>query len=76
MPVMVMMILPLRCLVHCLVCHYGMDLSMIVLLALIMLVGTVVNSSIVLIDYINIRRAVDRRRTRHHGGLPLRVRPL
>lgn len=58
MPVMVMMILPIA-LSGALfgLPITGMDLSMIVLLALIMLVGTVVNSSIVLIDYINIRRA-------------------
>ncbi len=65
MPVMVMLILPIA-LSGAL---FGlpltrMDLSMVVLLALIMLVGTVVNSSIVLVDYINIRRARGQERTR------------
>lgn len=55
----------------------GMDLSMIVLLALIMLVGTVVNSSIVLIDYINIRRARGQEKDEAiMEACPLRVRPI
>ena len=57
MPVMVMLILPIA-LSGAL---FGLpltrqDLSIIVLLALIMLVGTVVNASIVLVDYISIRQ--------------------
>lgn len=78
MPVMVMLILPIA-LSGAL---FGlpltrMDLSMIVLLALIMLVGTVVNSSIVLVDYINIRR--ERGQEKNEAILeacPLRVRPI
>ncbi len=78
MPVMVMMILPIA-LSGALfgLPITGMDLSMIVLLALIMLVGTVVNSSIVLIDYINIRRARGQEKDEAiMEACPLRVRPI
>ena len=78
MPVMVMMILPIA-LSGALfgLPITGMDLSMIVLLALIMLVGTVVNSSIVLIDYINIRRARGQDKDEAiMEACPLRVRPI
>ena len=78
MPVMVMLILPIA-LSGALfgLPLTGMDLSMIVLLALIMLVGTVVNSSIVLVDYINIRR--ERGQEKDEAimeACPLRVRPI
>ena len=78
MPVMVMLILPIA-LSGALfgLPLTGMDLSMVVLLALIMLVGTVVNSSIVLVDYINIRRS--RGQEKEEAILeacPLRVRPI
>ena len=50
---------------------------MVVLLALIMLVGTVVNSSIVLVDYINIRRANGMEKEEAIlAACPLRVRPI
>ena len=78
MPVMVMLILPIA-LSGALfgLPLTGMDLSMVVLLALIMLVGTVVNSSIVLVDYINIRR--ERGQEKDEAimeACPLRVRPI
>lgn len=78
MPVMVMLILPIA-LSGALfgLPLTGMDLSMVVLLALIMLVGTVVNASIVLVDYINIRR--ERGQEKDEAimeACPLRVRPI
>lgn len=78
MPVMVMLILPIA-LSGAL---FGLpltrqDVSMVVLLALIMLVGTVVNSSIVLVDYINIRRANGMEKEEAIlAACPLRVRPI
>lgn len=78
MPVMVMLILPIA-LSGAL---FGLpltrqDISMVVLLALIMLVGTVVNSSIVLVDYINIRRANGMEKNEAIlAACPLRVRPI
>ena len=77
MPVMVMMILPVA-LSGALfgLPLTGMDLSMIVLLALIMLIGTVVNSSIVLVDYIQVRRARGQEKNEAiMEACPLRVRP-
>ena len=55
----------------------GRDLSMISLVALIMLAGTVVNASIILVDYINVRR--ERGESREEAivnACPLRVRPV
>ncbi len=55
----------------------GRDLSMISMVALIMLAGTVVNASIILIDYIKQRR--DRGEEREEAILnacPLRIRPV
>lgn len=78
MPVMVMLILPIA-LSGALfgLPLTGMDLSMVVLLSLIMLVGTVVNSSIVLVDYINIRRARGQEKDEAiMEACPLRVRPI
>ncbi len=78
MPVMVMLILPIA-LSGAL---FGLpltrqDISMVVLLALIMLVGTVVNSSIVLVDYISIRRANGMEKNDAIlTACPLRVRPI
>ena len=78
MPVIVMMILPLS-LSGAL---FGLpitrqDISMIVLLGLIMLTGTVVNSSIILVDYINVRRAAGQdRESAILAACPLRVRPI
>lgn len=78
MPVMVMLILP----VALSGALFGLpatrqDLSMVVLLGLIMLVGTVVNSSIVLVDYINIRRTNGMEKNEAIlAACPLRVRPI
>ena len=78
MPVMVMLILPLA-LTGAL---FGLpvtrtDISMVVLLALVMLVGTVVNSSIVLVDYINIRRSRGQdKNSAIMDACPLRIRPI
>ena len=50
---------------------------MIVMLGLIMLTGTVVNNSIVLVDYINVRReAGQERKQAILEACPLRVRPI
>ena len=52
-------------------------LGMIVLLALIMLIGTVVNSSIVLVDYIETRRSRGQEKDEAiMEACPLRVRPI
>ncbi len=78
MPVMVMLILPIA-LSGALfgLPLTGQDLSIIVLLALIMLVGTVVNASIVLVDYISIRRANGMEKNEAIlAACPLRVRPI
>lgn len=78
MPVIVMMILPVAfggALFALPVT--GRDLSMISLVALIMLAGTVVNASIILVDYIRQRR--ERGESREEAILhacPLRVRPV
>lgn len=78
MPVMVMLILPIA-LSGALfgLPLTGQELSIIVLLALIMLVGTVVNASIVLVDYISIRRASGMEKNEAIlAACPLRVRPI
>ncbi|MGM9578694.1 MAG: efflux RND transporter permease subunit [Evtepia sp.] len=78
MPVMVMLILPIA-LSGALfgLPITGQELSIIVLLALIMLVGTVVNASIVLVDYISIRRANGMEKNEAIlAACPLRVRPI
>ena len=78
MPVIVMLILPVAfagALVALPVT--GRDLSMISLVSIIMLAGTVVNASIILVDYINTRR--ERGESREEAILhacPLRVRPV
>ena len=55
----------------------GRDLSMISLVALIMLAGTVVNASIILVDYINVRRERGESRTEAIlNACPLRIRPV
>ena len=78
MPVMIMMILPVAFTGALFALPLtGRDLSMISLVALIMLAGTVVNSSIILVDYIRIRR--ERGESREEAILhacPLRVRPI
>lgn len=78
MPVIVMLILPVA-LSGALfgLPVTGQEISMIVLLGLIMLTGTVVNNSIVLVDYINVRRAAGQERTQAIlEACPLRVRPI
>ncbi len=78
MPVIVMMILPVAFSGALFALPLtGRDLSMISLVALIMLAGTVVNASIILLDYIRQRR--ERGESREEAILhacPLRVRPV
>ena len=78
MPVIIMMILPIAFAGALFALPLtGKDLSMISLVSLIMLAGTVVNASIVLVDYIKQRR--DRGETREGAILhacPLRIRPV
>lgn len=78
MPVIIMMILPVAFTGALFALPLtGRDLSMISLVALIMLAGTVVNSSIILVDYIKTRREMGE--TREDAILkacPLRVRPV
>ena len=78
MPVIVMMILPVAFTGALFALPVtGRDLSMISLVALIMLAGTVVNASIILVDYIRQRR--ERGESREEAILnacPLRVRPV
>lgn len=78
MPVIVMMILPVAFSGALFALPVtGRDLSMISLVALIMLAGTVVNASIILVDYIRQRR--ERGESREEAILhacPLRIRPV
>jgi len=78
MPVIVMLILPVAlsgALFSLPVT--GQEISMIVMLGLIMLTGTVVNNSIVLVDYINVRRESGQERKQAIlEACPLRVRPI
>ena len=78
MPVIVMLILPVAFSGALVALPLtGRDLSMISLVSIIMLAGTVVNSSIILVDYINTRR--ERGESREEAILhacPLRVRPV
>ena len=78
MPVIVMLILPIS-LSGALfgLPLTGKDLSMVALLGLIMLAGVVVNASIVLVDYINVRRARGQEKIPAIlEACPLRVRPI
>ena len=78
MPVMVMMILPVAFTGALFALPItGRDISMISLVSIIMLAGTVVNSSISLVEYIKIRRGMgeDRVEAILHA-CPLRVRPI
>jgi len=55
----------------------GRELSMISLVSLIMLAGTVVNNSIILVDYINVRRARgESRQDAILNACPRRIRPV
>ena len=78
MPVIVMMILPVAFTGALFALPLtGRDLSMISLVALIMLAGTVVNSSIILVDYIRQRREQGESRVDAIlHACPLRVRPV
>lgn len=78
MPVIIMLILPVA-FTGALVAlpATGRDLSMISLVALIMLSGTVVNNSIILVEYIKIRRERgEDRKTAILHACPLRIRPI
>lgn len=78
MPVIVMMIIPIAFGGALFMLPVtGRDISMISMVALIMLAGTVVNASIILVDYIRQRR--ERGESREEAILhacPLRVRPV
>ena len=78
MPVMVMLILPVAFTGSLFGLPLtGRDLSMLSLVSIIMLAGTVVNSSIILIEYIKVRREKgEDRRTAILNACPLRVRPI
>ena len=78
MPVIVMMILPVAFTGALFALPLtGRDLSMISLVSLIMLAGTVVNSSIILVDYIRVRREMgESREEAILKACPLRVRPV
>lgn len=78
MPVIVMMILPIA-LTGALfgLPITGNDLSMIVLVGLIMLSGVVVNASIILVDYIKVRRLLGHsKEDAILEACPLRIRPI
>ena len=78
MPVIVMMILPVSLLGSLSTQFlFGMKISIVSMVSVIMLAGTVVNSSIVLVDYIKTRRL--RREEKNEAILnacPRRVRPV
>lgn len=78
MPVIVMMILPVAFTGALFALPLtGRDLSMISLVALIMLAGTVVNNSIILVEYIKIRREMgESREDAILKACPLRIRPI
>ncbi len=78
MPVMIMMILPVAFSGALFALPLtGRDLSMISFVALIILAGTVVNASIILVDYIRIRRDLgESRETAILKACPLRIRPV
>ena len=78
MPVIIMMILPVSFTGALFALPLtGRDLSMISMVALIMLAGTVVNASIILIDYVRQRRERgEDRTTAILNACPLRIRPV
>ena len=78
MPVIVMLILPVAFTGALFALPLtGRDLSMIYLVSLIMLAGTVVNNSIILVEYIKIRRQMgEERETAIMKACPLRIRPI
>ena len=78
MPVIVMMILPVAFTGALFALPLtGRDISIISLVSIIMLAGTVVNSSIILVEYIKIRRGMgESREEAILHACPLRVRPI
>ena len=78
MPVIVMLILPVAFTGALFALPLtGRDLSMLSLVSIIMLAGTVVNSSIILVEYIKVRRAKgESREEAILHACPLRVRPI
>ena len=78
MPIMVMLILPVAFTGALFALPLtGRDMSMIALVSIIMLAGTVVNSSIILVEYIKIRRGMgESREDAILHACPLRVRPI
>ena len=78
LPLMVMMILPTAFSGALFALPItGRDLSAISLVAIVMLAGTVVNSSIILVEYIRVRRATgESREEAILKACPLRIRPI
>lgn len=78
MPVIIMMILPVGLLGSLsLLPFFGMKVSMLAFVGVIMLSGVVVNSSIVLVDYIKIRRSRGEEKNEAIlNACPRRVRPV
>ena len=78
MPVIVMMIIPVAFAgALASLPLFGRDLSIMALVALIMLAGTVVNNSIILVEYIKIRREMgEDRESAILKACPLRIRPV
>ncbi|MDD5931722.1 MAG: efflux RND transporter permease subunit [Oscillospiraceae bacterium] len=78
MPVIVMMIIPVAFTGALAILPLtGRDLSLMALVALIMLAGTVVNNSIILVEYIKVRRNMgEDRQTAILHACPLRIRPV
>lgn len=78
MPVIIMMILPVAFGGALFALPLtGRDLSMISLVSLIMLAGTVVNNSIILVEYIKIRRDMgESREDAILKACPMRIRPI
>ncbi len=78
MPVMVMMILPVAFSGALVALPLtGRDMSMVALVSIIMLAGTVVNSSIILVEYIKIRRGMgESREEAILHACPMRIRPI
>ena len=78
MPAMVMMVLPVAFTGALFALPLtGRDMSILALVSIIMLAGTVVNSSIILIEYIKIRREMgESREVAILHACPLRVRPI
>ena len=78
LPIMVMLILPVSCTGALFALPVtGRELSMVSYVAIIILVGTVVNSSIILVEYIKIRREMGEDRvTAILNACPRRVRPV